>query len=491
MNKKKYERGQSIVLLMVVVIGLLGFMALSVDGGIIFTERGSAQIAADSAAFAAAYAVVEGSDPVVAARNQAAINGIIHNGSDPIVEVIRPPADGQYAGNNEYVQVRITSSANPVFLHFAFKGKLINKVESVARVVPGSSGSLFGGNAIIALNKNASPAVKANGNATVDIENGGIFSNSSASGTNGSNSSVWINEDKTFWADGGITIVTGAGVKNISSVAVHTGATQYNVTAETFAFVPPPPATPTCSSSGSFTVSGNTTTYSPGKYTSEIKNSKTAVFKPGVYCLTKGADFGPNSIVTGQPGKVVFVLGSSDISLDAKSTFDDFEVFSDSAEFKIESGSYLIANRFRFYGYGNGPNGDDADFTVGSNDGYIQCYNAFLYFNKGDIDWLGTSKVDLKAPPAGDPYANLLVYMPLTHPATTYHMNGNSDIFLTGTWLTPTMTLWSNGNSDMNAYHCQFIVDIIQFNGNTSFLVDYDAAENVSNPQATQIELVK
>jgi len=48
MNVKNLEKGQSIVLIMIVVIGMLAFAALGVDGGTIYAQRRQAQIAADN-----------------------------------------------------------------------------------------------------------------------------------------------------------------------------------------------------------------------------------------------------------------------------------------------------------------------------------------------------------------------------------------------------------------------------------------------------------
>lgn len=48
------ERGQAIVLMVLLFIALLGIVALAVDGGRLYLERRSAQNAADNAALAGA-----------------------------------------------------------------------------------------------------------------------------------------------------------------------------------------------------------------------------------------------------------------------------------------------------------------------------------------------------------------------------------------------------------------------------------------------------
>jgi uncharacterized membrane protein len=54
-NKNKItERGQALILLVFAVVGLLGFTALAIDGGMIYSDRRIAQNAADAAAVAGA-----------------------------------------------------------------------------------------------------------------------------------------------------------------------------------------------------------------------------------------------------------------------------------------------------------------------------------------------------------------------------------------------------------------------------------------------------
>jgi uncharacterized membrane protein len=53
-RKHPSESGQAIVLLAISIVVLLGFTALAVDGGMIFSDRRHAQNAADAAALAGA-----------------------------------------------------------------------------------------------------------------------------------------------------------------------------------------------------------------------------------------------------------------------------------------------------------------------------------------------------------------------------------------------------------------------------------------------------
>ena len=61
MSYKKSEKGQALVLIVLAAMGLFGFAALSIDGGMVFSDRRHAQNAADTAALAAALARVRAS----------------------------------------------------------------------------------------------------------------------------------------------------------------------------------------------------------------------------------------------------------------------------------------------------------------------------------------------------------------------------------------------------------------------------------------------
>jgi hypothetical protein len=84
------ERGQAIVILALMMIGLLAFAALAIDGGNAYVERRRAQNAADAAALAGTrqlwlLQVAENAEPatLLAAINQAAVsNGIAQSSAD-------------------------------------------------------------------------------------------------------------------------------------------------------------------------------------------------------------------------------------------------------------------------------------------------------------------------------------------------------------------------------------------------------------------------
>src|SRR5512138_839051 len=105
-QRKKTERGQALILVVLAMVGLAGMVGLVVDGGNAFLDRRKAQNAADSAALAAALSRTRiGQDPQAAALAAAAQNGYGNNGASNTVEFHHPPVSGPNAGKDEYVQI--------------------------------------------------------------------------------------------------------------------------------------------------------------------------------------------------------------------------------------------------------------------------------------------------------------------------------------------------------------------------------------------------
>lgn len=148
--KKQFEKSQALVLIAVAMLALLGLTAIAIDGGNVYRDRRQAQNAADTAALAAALAIVKNNaDWEQAALDRANSNGYANDGTRSIVEVYRPPIEGPYTGNNEYVQVIITSRVDTYFAGILGFNQLTNRVQAVARARPPQA--LFNGNTVVGL----------------------------------------------------------------------------------------------------------------------------------------------------------------------------------------------------------------------------------------------------------------------------------------------------------------------------------------------------
>ncbi len=178
MQNNSSQKGQALIVIALSAIVLFGFAALAIDGTRVFSDRRHAQNAVDTAALAAALAKHRGQSFVSAATARAASNGYDNNGTSNVVEVHNPPADGSYAGNSEYIQIKITSHVKTTFAQVIGRSELVNHVEAVVRAVPGYSSSMFGGSAIVGLDPAGCKSVFFNGNANMTLTGSGIYVNS-------------------------------------------------------------------------------------------------------------------------------------------------------------------------------------------------------------------------------------------------------------------------------------------------------------------------
>ena len=184
------EKGQAMVLIVLAIIVIMGFAALAIDLGMIYSDRGAAQNAADSAAMSAAYTLCTGGNASAlrtAAVNMASSNGFVDNSSTTNtmqVTVNNPPLAGLNVGDNTYIEVIIGVKRKPIFAQFVYNGPIQTTVRAVSHCEIGAAGTttvpgLGGEISLLALSKTASHAITNNGNAEIDVD-GGVFVNSTA-----------------------------------------------------------------------------------------------------------------------------------------------------------------------------------------------------------------------------------------------------------------------------------------------------------------------
>jgi hypothetical protein len=218
--KTESERGQALVLIMLVMVALLGFTALAIDGGMVYADRRFDQDGADasslaggatgaatldsngitdstwntnsncttgniaSAASAAKAAAVDR-----AANNDFSIDQDISDDNGVATEcgtedvLATQPGGGTYTlytGHYMDIITKVTGDTKTAFAHFVFKGIMRNTVRAVTRIRPRQP--LAYGFAIVALNpdgncNNLADGAGFHGNADLYVEGGGIFSN--------------------------------------------------------------------------------------------------------------------------------------------------------------------------------------------------------------------------------------------------------------------------------------------------------------------------
>lgn len=206
-ERQRSEKGQVLVLIVLAMVVLLGFTALAVDGGMVYSDRRHAQNAGDAASLAggsAAALTLENShvtygnwncsnsaigdardDAEAAAIDRAGDNGfgIDRDVTDHHGVTTNCGTENHGAWTEKYIDVttEISTTTPTSFAHFVYSGKLQSRIKSVTRVRPRAS--LGFGNSIVALNEEQSchggtpNGVVFEGNVDVQVTGGGIFSN--------------------------------------------------------------------------------------------------------------------------------------------------------------------------------------------------------------------------------------------------------------------------------------------------------------------------
>lgn len=208
---RRLEKGQSVVLLALAFVVLLGFTALAIDGGMVYADRRFAQNAADTASLAGGGAAAlrlenefvkessfSCSSSKVAKAATAGVTDAIYRAGDNGFTIDPEISDdhgvnvtcgvdnsGPYSRHYLDILVKIKMETRTAFAHFVYKGKLENKVEAVTRIYPRTP--LVYGNAIVSLNPAAcsgqSNGANFHGSAVVDVTGGGVFSNGCLNGS--------------------------------------------------------------------------------------------------------------------------------------------------------------------------------------------------------------------------------------------------------------------------------------------------------------------
>jgi len=205
-NNRNQEKGQAIVLIAIAFIGLIGFAALAIDGGMVYSDRRHAQNAADAGSLTgggSAALIIENehifyknfdcnnlSTAMTAATNTAQ-NMAISNGypESDITVTVSCTDSGAGPHPDKYIDVTTTISktTQTALIHVVYDGEVNQALQATTRVRPRQP--LVFGNAIVALNESAcsgqSNGQGFHGNAGVDVVGGSVFSNGCLRGDGG------------------------------------------------------------------------------------------------------------------------------------------------------------------------------------------------------------------------------------------------------------------------------------------------------------------
>jgi hypothetical protein len=416
------RRGTVVVAVGVCLVGMLGVIALSLDGGLLLDKRRQAQAAADAAALAGGSELFRtiftngGLDngplptktgPAAGTIRQfckdiAKANGFEDGENGVTVEVYIPPISGQFVGRSGHVEVKITCHQRRFFSRiFGPSDEIPIGARAVAR---GKRTSI--NNGIIVLNPTQKGSFSTAGGANVDV---------------GGSASVIVdsNHPEAMIANGGGTVTSEAG---------------YDVTGV------PGWSTP---GGGSFTGpihSGQEPTPDPLRNIPEPDPSTLLVRS------TKRITHSSANTLTLKPG-----LYEGGISVSGKGNI------------VLEPGLYYMRGGFSFSGQG-------------SLTGYGVTIFNYPMSTSDAIDLSGQGAITL-TPPMDGTYQGITLFQARTstyQPTVSVTGTGSAPLYMTGTFYVPKAQLKVTGNGTEDTIGSQYISDTLTLGGNGSFNVNWD-----------------
>jgi hypothetical protein len=452
MQKKTYksERGQAIILIAFSIMGLIGMTALTIDGGMAFSDHRHAQNAADTAALAGAYATVRDLDMKAAALNLASLNG--YTDTDPStassssnvnVEVYTCAESASscgsfYAGNDEYIQVLITSTINTFFGRVIGVSHVTNRVNSIAHAEPGSPDPAHFGNALESL----MPGCKGDG---------------------------W-NQDPFTITGGGTTTVTGSGIKINSTcdgALTQTGSTS-SLTAPSICV-------------------GGTSTIHSGVFPAPEDNCGSPT--PARIWPTPSCDTNGNGAQdAGEMGRITEVAG---LVYESEPGYynGDFPSGISSGQLFMKTGIYCIAGNFDV----NSTTNVSTDYNQNGVHDY-QSEGVLIYVTNDGVTMNGSALMWLHSinDPNQDPsIQGLLIFLPPTN-CSTVNINGNSGSVFTGSiWAPCSLVTVSGSGGTGTIVNSQIIGYSVKVSGSGNLTVHYDKDQNAVSMSPASIGITK
>lgn len=302
------EQGQTIVIFALSIVVLLGFIALALDGGMLYSDRRHAQSAADTSSLAGATAAA------IFIQNNNINKSSFHCGLTSILNAQQAAENAAIgrASTNDYnldndisdhhgvtvtcgvedqgyrlvkyldITTQITRVTSTNLAHLVYTGPLVNEVEAVVRVYP--PGPLAEGFSIVALNdagcSGNQNGLILGGSMTGKITGSeGVFSNGCLKG-DGSNFGFEVKDE-------GIVGYAGSTTGTLS--AITPPPEYFPGKLAGFATKIPPPD---CSGLTTRTAPhGGNKTIKPGKYERIKWTTGTLTLEPGLYCITESQGF--------------------------------------------------------------------------------------------------------------------------------------------------------------------------------------------------------
>jgi Flp pilus assembly protein TadG len=308
---KKNDSGNVATMTAMLMPFLVGSVGLGVETAYWFHRDLQLQQAADKAAYAAAIEKREGtnSSGILSAVTTVATN----NGYVPGTLVVNdPPTSGDFSGSATAIEVKLSRTIPRAFTALFISEPLVENARAVAIMQPANNAC------VLALSKNASPAVEVAGNASVTLTGCNVMANSVGT------SAVSVTSGQPLTADcivsvGGIAWNNSVSNPNVIKTCPKL-ITDAPPAADPYASLP----TPTSSVVGSSTTTGNgnnaRTNFQPGNYTNGMTITGTSTLAAGVYIISGGVfKINANSVVTGS-GVTIYIANGASVSINGTAT---------------------------------------------------------------------------------------------------------------------------------------------------------------------------
>jgi len=294
----KDEGAGTLVMTAILFPMILGFGGLGLDVTDWYMQKRDVQNLADMAAIEAVHT---GNYYSGSSLKDKVSTFLTHYGMDAKTDTLTfnsPPASGDYAGKNGFMEVILSRQVRMDFLSifYGLSGNNLT-VNVAARAVAGTL--IIGPQCIVALDKTADRALEFSGTAEVVAECG-VASNST------SGQSIYVGGNASLTADPamavGDIVVSGSGTL-VTNSPLQTFA---QPTKDPYANLPIPPIS-ACDVTGSTTVNDNQV-MTPGRYCGDITvKGSNVTFAPGTYVID-GGDFTANAGSQFAGDGVTFIL---------------------------------------------------------------------------------------------------------------------------------------------------------------------------------------
>jgi hypothetical protein len=472
----KSERGQVIVLVVLLLVALLGVTALAVDGGRLYYSQRTAQNAADNAALSAAYSLCTGGNVATEALSSAVINGFDNDGVTNTVAVHHPPSSGPNTGDTEYVEVVINSQEETAFAQLVYSGAFETTVRAVGHCYS-EGGPIGNGNGLIALAPSGDCTFNSEGSGVVAVQGGGVFVNSDSSsafcvsgGGTGPGGEPRVEAD---WID----VVGSTDVDAWIDIEPDSPTTGVPPITDPLASLPAPPVPAEPGPAPSPDRGGCTTkpdplqgghliieggwdwctlgplTIYPGSYNSiTIRADVQVNLQPGLYYIN-GGDLlieGPSSNFVNGPSSVKFFLDSGDVTIGG------------AARATLTAGSDGI-----LFHVGNG------HFRVGGNSTSSPIMlEGLIYLGAGGITVTGSGNVSL-LPASSGTYSGMSVFLGHGN-ESSYSVEGAGIFDSVGTLYIPDGHVVVTGSGLSQSFTGQIIAYDFYIPGSGRLMLTYD-----------------